>query len=254
MAYISRNDASQIREALKDAFPSMRFSVRIENNSSIHVTVLSGIIDFTFHRSDGKAYDTVNPYDIEEKYSGDEDVRNFLLRLVEIIKYSSDNQYYNKSDIMTDYFDVAFYYHINIGSYDKDYQYTYNNTDAKVNRSKLSDHYKKASMKEFTRILRDEVSTDGSYDKLFNRNEAETDEMGYAEEAFREAEGQIMSNTEIFQNDSSTKVDRKLAVNEVLVTVSTEDGTFDVLEALREASIWIDASIQVKIGENEYSI
>ena len=132
MAYINAEQVSQIRKALKANFPGFKFSVRKDRNSSVDVTVLSGPVSFddalTVQKSyydpekvgTKRDYVDVNPYHCNEDNYGKD--ATLLNQMLEVIKTGSDRKYFDESDAMTDYFHVAFYYSLKIGTYDKPYE------------------------------------------------------------------------------------------------------------------------------------
>lgn len=98
MAYMSTEKAAKIRNALKAKFPEIKFSIRKEHHSSINVNIME------------------SPY-FED---GEENVprsNNIIKQIEEIVR--EVGEYYNNSDAMIDYFDTAFYYHIEVGKWDK---------------------------------------------------------------------------------------------------------------------------------------
>lgn len=133
MAYISADDVKMIRNALKAKFPKFKFSARKGSGSySVDVTIKSGPIDFISNYND-TVYDNrmgctrddylqVNQYWFQDHFSGD--AKDMIKEVLSIIKSSPDNKWYNNSDAMTDYFDTAFYIHLNIGRYNKPYTVT----------------------------------------------------------------------------------------------------------------------------------
>ena len=110
MAYITAETSKKIRAALKAEFGKLvKFSVTISNHSSLNVTILeSPFFD------DGE-YIQVNHYWIGEHYQGAQ--LDALEKIVNVIK--TVGKHYDNSDSMTDYFDVAFYFNINIGRWNK---------------------------------------------------------------------------------------------------------------------------------------
>ena len=71
-----------------------------------------GILDFgTLER-----HVSTNPYNIKNHYKGI--AQKFLLELLDAMQGTI---YYDRSDIQTDYFDVAYYISIHIGKWDKPY-------------------------------------------------------------------------------------------------------------------------------------
>lgn len=127
MAYITTNEVKAIREGLKSEFPNHRFSVT-KNSSSSSVTVsvmkgpdnLLGDIGESYY---GSGYILINHYHTHMygKY------KTFFDKIVEVIKTApakavGGRGWYDNSDAMTDYFDTAFYFDINVGQYKKEYQ------------------------------------------------------------------------------------------------------------------------------------
>ena len=137
MAYINAQEVKAIRDTLKKELPQYKFGVRKGSGGhSVNVTFLKGPA-FAPHkiydRYEGvekdvdlnEGYHSVNHYWIEENV-GKKNAK-VMEKVVEIIKTAPakmgvGDAWYNNSDIMTDYFDVAYYFDINIG---KDYQNGY---------------------------------------------------------------------------------------------------------------------------------
>mgnify|MGYP001158411937 FL=1 len=122
MSYISTEDVKKIRVALKNEFgKKLKFGVRKSaGGHSVGVTIKSGAVDFSnLMKTDGfDKYVQVNQYHL-----GNYGVHKSLFKkIVEIIKTAPSNKWYNNSDAMTDYFDVAFYFDLNVGEWDKPYE------------------------------------------------------------------------------------------------------------------------------------
>ena len=124
MAYINATDIVQIRKELKEAFPKFKFGVRKGSGSlSVDVTIKSGPADFVDPH--GRGYIQVNQYHLGN-YGPHE---KFLSEIVNIIKtapsrgegFHKGDVWYDRSDAMTDYFDTSYYFHINVGSWNKPY-------------------------------------------------------------------------------------------------------------------------------------
>ncbi len=127
MAYIGANDVAAIRKELKAEFPEFKFSVRKGyNGSSVDVTVVSGPADFDELFNDdysrSRKYLQINHY--HTYMYGDHS--KFFDKIVEIIKTAparaGGKAYFNDSDAMVDYFHVAYYYHVNVGAWNKPYE------------------------------------------------------------------------------------------------------------------------------------
>lgn len=127
MAYITKEEVKSIRQALKEEFGStIKFSVTMSNHSSVNIKILSSTeVDFETNPDydhwghNGETW--VNPY-------MDNRAKQVLDRIDDIAKTAPSTtggkEWYDNSDIMTDYFDVAYYIFIGIGKWDKPYEYT----------------------------------------------------------------------------------------------------------------------------------
>ena len=123
MAYISADDVSAIRTELKQAFPNWKFSVRKGAGSlSVDVSILQGDVDFSENLHNG--YAQVNQYWINDHWTGLE-ARVALNKINEIMHNAPGRAggrvYFDESDAMTDYFHTAFYTHLSIGQWNKNY-------------------------------------------------------------------------------------------------------------------------------------
>ena len=114
-AYVSKEKMKQVQTELKAAFPEFKFSIRKENYSSVDVHILSGPIKLT---DSEKGYEQVNHYYIKDHFKDNPEAAKFLEEVMEIINKGN----HNRSDIMTDYFDVGFYVNLAIGQWDKPYE------------------------------------------------------------------------------------------------------------------------------------
>jgi hypothetical protein len=122
MAYITTEETKEIRKALKENFPEWKFSVRREHHSSVRVTILEGPKDFSDILHEHRAM-TINHYWLN-KYGKHEP---FFQKIIDIIKTApakatNGRAWYDRSDAMTDYFDIAFYIHLELGRWEKPYK------------------------------------------------------------------------------------------------------------------------------------
>ena len=135
MAYVSQADKKALTPAIKAVLNKygMKGSISVRHHSTLVVKVKSGAIDFSDYMR-GEAYVDVNPYWIDQHYSGI--ARDFLNELLDAMKGPN---YFNDDDAMTDYFHRSHYTDITIGTaWDKPYTYMPNSIPAelKVDTSK----------------------------------------------------------------------------------------------------------------------
>ena len=130
MAYITADDVKAIRTELKAAFPKWKFGVRKGSGSlSVDVTIKQGTVSFedTFATTfQNKRYAQVNHYHIPQHFT-DLEEQAALVKINEIMhnapgRANADRKYFDHSDAMTDYFHTAFYTHLSIGAWDKEYE------------------------------------------------------------------------------------------------------------------------------------
>lgn len=125
MAYISAQDVQAIRTELKQKFPKWKFAVRKGSGSlSVDVNIMQGTESFDDHFSNGRRYAQVNQYWIKDHFK-DSSERQAIEMINEIMHNAPGRAggkvYFDESDAMTDYFHTAFYTHLSIGKWDKDY-------------------------------------------------------------------------------------------------------------------------------------
>ena len=126
MAYITADDVKAIRTELKAVFPKWKFSVRKGSGSlSVDVTILRGTCSFDENFSNGRRHCQVNPYWIDSHWTDREEVL-VLQKINEIMhnapgRANADRKFFDHSDAQTDYFHTAFYTHLTIGAWDKEY-------------------------------------------------------------------------------------------------------------------------------------
>ena len=122
MAFITAEEVKAIRQELKATFPKVKFSVVRRDRMEVNVSILKSDMDFDL---DNSTDECVNPYNINEFYNGEQ--AEFLNKVHDIIKTAPGSidggrKYHDRSDPQTDYFDVAYYYEISIGKWDKPYE------------------------------------------------------------------------------------------------------------------------------------
>jgi hypothetical protein len=137
MAYMNQERKAKIAQALKPVLAKYKVkgTLSVRNHLAICLTLKSGPIDFIANsnrvcgndfyqvargfKPNDTGYDQVNPYHFQNHYDGV--AKEFLTEALKALKAAD---YYDRSDAMTDYFDTAYYYDLNIGRWDKPYVVT----------------------------------------------------------------------------------------------------------------------------------
>jgi len=111
MAYMNIEKKNELAPGIKKVLAEYGMKGTIaKNDYSLKVNLKSGPINF--------GTDSVNEYHIASHFTGV--AKEFLLKLKDAMNVGN----HNNSDIMTDYFDVGWYIHINIGKWNKPYEVT----------------------------------------------------------------------------------------------------------------------------------
>jgi len=134
MAYMNQERKAKITKMLKPILAKYKVkgSLSVRNHSTIVLTLKSGAIDFIGNsnrvcgndfyqvqrgfKPTTSGYDQVNPYWFQDHYDGD--AKAFLTEAFKALK-SAD--WYDESNAMIDYFNIAYYVDINIGKWDSPY-------------------------------------------------------------------------------------------------------------------------------------
>ena len=125
MAYMDQDKKKQIADKVKPILKkyNMKGSLSVNNHSTIVLTLSRGPLDFIGNYNENNHRDNgiidhmeINDRWYKEYYTGI--CKEFLDEIVPVM-YSAD--WYDKSDIMTDYFNVAYYVDINVGKWNKPY-------------------------------------------------------------------------------------------------------------------------------------
>ena len=132
MAYVSQEMKKELAPGIKAVFKKygMKGSISINHHSSLVVTLKEGPLNFEgvdvrgndiyYTATDGRHHSQVNTYHIDKFYNGV--TADFLNELVTAMKAPTGRgEWYNKTDITTDYFDIAYYTNVNVGKFDKGY-------------------------------------------------------------------------------------------------------------------------------------
>ena len=122
MAYMNQEKKAVIAAKLKPVLKKygVKGTLSVRNHMSIVLNVKAGKVDFFKDYGDRedaiKFGIQVNPYWFQDHFTGVS--KKFLAEAFDALKSAG---YYNNSDAMTDYFDTAYYYDINIGKWNKPY-------------------------------------------------------------------------------------------------------------------------------------
>jgi len=140
MAYVSQEMKKSLAPAIKSVLKKYGFkgTIGVHNHSSLVVNIKSGVLDLIgianaknkeiserrnmpYYANEG--YFQANPYH-PDQYG---EASQFFEELVSAMKgaFSKDGpKWYDNSDAMIDYFDTAYYLDINVGKWDKPYEFT----------------------------------------------------------------------------------------------------------------------------------
>jgi hypothetical protein len=113
MAYITTQEVKNVRELLKATFPKFKFSVSGGNSLELKVAIMSGPEDFSEVLDDWKSVD-VNQYHLYQ-------YGKFEKLFAKMFKVMKSQNWFDKSDAMTDYFHCAYYLNLSIGKWNKPY-------------------------------------------------------------------------------------------------------------------------------------
>jgi hypothetical protein len=134
MAYMNQERKAKITKMLKPILAKYKVkgSLSVRNHSTIVLTLKSGAIDFIGNsnrvcgnnhyqvargfKPETGGYSQVNPYWFQDHYDGD--AKAFLTEAMNALK-SAD--WYDESNAMIDYFNIAYYVDINIGKWNSPY-------------------------------------------------------------------------------------------------------------------------------------
>ena len=110
MAYVSKETKAELAPGIKKVLAKygMKGTLAVNHHATLVCNLKSGPIDF--------GTDSVNTYHIDNHFTGV--AKEFLLKLKDAMMVGN----HDRSDIMTDYFDVGWYIRINVGKWDKPYE------------------------------------------------------------------------------------------------------------------------------------
>lgn len=119
MAYVSKEKKAAIAAELKQIMPQgWKFSLAVHNHSMIVLTISAAPVDLVAAclYQDKGAHIALNHHYLDRAFDGD------LLATFEAFKTALNIGNHDRSDSMTDYFDVGHYVNMQIGKWDKPFQ------------------------------------------------------------------------------------------------------------------------------------
>lgn len=123
MAYVSKETKAIIANNIKPILKKygLKATLRVDHSTKIILTIRSGKLDLMGNYVDrwgyNRPYFGVNTYNIK----GDFTDKNIVECFEQLHKAILSAGYFDHSDIMTDYVNVAYYYEIKVGEYNKPY-------------------------------------------------------------------------------------------------------------------------------------
>ncbi|MBF84561.1 MAG: hypothetical protein CL489_08815 [Acidobacteria bacterium] len=123
MAYVSKELKSKLVAKLKPLMKEygVRATYKVLNHSKLDINIRSGKL-FKIANEDSMSVYGIGSEPskgIIESFGSDSKEIELLKKIFDII----NEENYDNSDAMTDYFDVGFYWEINIGTWDKPYKW-----------------------------------------------------------------------------------------------------------------------------------
>jgi hypothetical protein len=105
--------AATIRETLKAKYPEFKFSVRKSDYNAIYVSVMSGPYKILL--------DGVTQHQINHYHLANAPLTVKGRKLLEDVTKISLLEHWDDSDARIDYFNCAFYFHLEVGQWNKPY-------------------------------------------------------------------------------------------------------------------------------------
>lgn len=119
MAYFTQEMKKELAPGIKKVLNKygMKATLGVRHHSTLVVRIKKGKLDLVNDSVDGQLHYQVNPYWTDRHFSGKS--KQFFGELIAAMK---GDKWYDRSDIMTDYFDIAYYIDIQAGDYSVPYQ------------------------------------------------------------------------------------------------------------------------------------
>lgn len=120
MAYMDQKRKKEIAQKLKAVVPAgWKYSLRVRNHMALVMTIRSAPVDLLKdvqwdERSKDRSYTEFYPNGNHQRHFSEENVKT-LKAIWDVLNDGN----WDKSDIMTDYFNVGWYVDLNIGEWNK---------------------------------------------------------------------------------------------------------------------------------------
>ena len=139
MAYISQTEKKELAPAIKKVLKAygMKGTIGINHHSTLVVNLKSGSLDLlgaaqrvNDERANRQGLPTtqIGEYFQANAYREPTEYENFNQKIgrfySDLIKAMKGTKWFDKSDMMTDYFHTAYFLSINVGKYSSPYQFT----------------------------------------------------------------------------------------------------------------------------------
>lgn len=115
MAYMNQERKAKLAPAIKAICKKygVKATISVSNHMTLNLNISQGPIDF------GSNYQQVNTFWYDKHYTGK--ALEFFSEVIPAMNVGN----HDRSDLMTDYFDVGWYVHVNVGAWNKPYQLTH---------------------------------------------------------------------------------------------------------------------------------
>jgi hypothetical protein len=126
MAYMPQETKKQIAAALKKVIPqSWKYSLAVRDHSTIVLTITRAPVDLMAlinanSQHARRGYAQLSNHGLIDNFKGDDSTVELFGKILECLK---GPDYYDNSDSQTDYFDISHYIRVNVGKYDKPFEY-----------------------------------------------------------------------------------------------------------------------------------
>lgn len=124
MAYMSQERKALLKTEIDKVMPkNWKYTLAVRHHSTLVLTVKSASVDLigenipTQRRPDRPEYIDINLYNLQGEYGGK------LLKTFQVIKDACNVGNHDRSDVQSDYFDVGWYVDVNIGAFERPFEY-----------------------------------------------------------------------------------------------------------------------------------